>query len=118
MKTIFTVVLYFGLSNLIGQGLCIDESVIDPEIVCLGIFNPVCGCDNVTYQNDCYAYYQFGVTLWTEGACTDVNPCTDVGEVDFGMCAMPLGIALVNGQCTSISGCGFDVEGVDRKSVV
>ncbi len=113
MKTIFTAALFFGLSNLIGQGLCIDESIIDPEMVCLGIFEPVCGCDNVTYQNDCYAYYQHGVTVWTEGACPGVDPCTDLGDIDFGACAMPLGIALVNGQCTSLSGCGYEVEGVD-----
>jgi hypothetical protein len=32
------------------QGVCIST----PE-VCIEIFSPVCGCDGVTYSNDCFA---------------------------------------------------------------
>ena len=42
-----------------------------------------------------------------------VGPCTDVGDVDFGDCDMVLGIAVVNGGCTYLSGCGWEVCGVD-----
>ena len=52
-----------------GNEDCIDESVIDPNIGCYEIWAPVCGCDGVTYSNDCYAYYYHGVTEWTEGEC-------------------------------------------------
>jgi hypothetical protein len=42
-----------------------------------------------------------------------VAPCTDVGNVDFGLCAMALGVARVNGTCQYVSGCGTYVGGVN-----
>ncbi|MCP4674005.1 MAG: hypothetical protein GY854_00485 [Deltaproteobacteria bacterium] len=32
--------------------------------------------------------------------------CGDLGGIDFGMCEMLLGWAVVNGQCRTVSGCG------------
>jgi len=42
-----------------------------------------------------------------------VAPCTDVGNVDFGLCAMALGVARVDGSCQFVSGCGAYVGGVN-----
>lgn len=47
---------------------CIDESLIDPNISCITLWEPVCGCDNMTYGNDCVAGGA-GVTSWTQGEC-------------------------------------------------
>jgi hypothetical protein len=94
---------------------CIDPSLIDPEMVCLEIWDPVCGCDGVTYSNSCYALYQAGVTSWTAGECgqTSVPPCTDLLDLDFGQCDMFLGYAVVGGQCGWLSGCGWQIGNTD-----
>lgn len=93
---------------------CIDPAQIDPNAICIGLWAPVCGCDNVTYSNDCYAYNN-GVTSWTQGECGAVviEPCTDLEGVDLGPCDMLLGVAVVSGMCQSVSGCGAMVGNID-----
>ena len=42
-----------------------------------------------------------------------VDPCMDLEEIDFGFCDMAMGIAVVGGECVNISGCDWEVNGVD-----
>lgn len=39
----------------------------DENCVCPAIFDPVCGCNDVTYSNACFASCE--VRTWDEGAC-------------------------------------------------
>ena len=32
-----------------------DIGTIDENAVCIEVYDPVCGCNNVTYSNDCHA---------------------------------------------------------------
>ena len=48
---------------------CIDESLIDVTSACLEIYDPVCGCNGITYPNSCYATTFNGVKSFTKGAC-------------------------------------------------
>ena len=48
---------------------CIDESLIDITSVCLEIYDPVCGCNGITYPNSCYAITFNGIKSFTKGAC-------------------------------------------------
>ena len=48
---------------------CVDESMIEEFSVCTEIYQPVCGCDGVTYPNSCYAENLNGITSYINGSC-------------------------------------------------
>jgi hypothetical protein len=48
---------------------CIDSNIINLQVLCPGIYEPVCGCDSVTYENSCIASNYFGVSSFYLGEC-------------------------------------------------
>jgi hypothetical protein len=57
---------------------------------------------------DCY-----GSTPNWVSECPESGSCTDLSELFFGWCDMALGVGYVDALCQHISGCGWDVDGVD-----
>lgn len=113
MKTIYAfIIALFGVSASYAQVECVDESLINPDILCTADWSPVCGCNGITYSNGCVAVNWGGVTSYTEGECGTMV-CQDLTGLDFGECEMYLGIGLVNGECVPMSGCGWIVNNVD-----
>ena len=53
-------------NSLDSSGNCIDSILIDPNAVCNRQWEPVCGCDDVTYSNSCYAA-NTGLTTFVDG---------------------------------------------------
>jgi hypothetical protein len=76
-KLLFLIVLLmFACSNGNDQSddtlnTCIDETLIDLDAACFEIYEPVCGCDGVTYANSCVAINRNGVIAHEEGACDE-----------------------------------------------
>lgn len=71
------------------QPTCIDSLMITNN-TCYGTsYQPICGCDNVTYRNECFAVAA-GII---NGAFTD-GPCE---FMDFDFTPNPVGRDLVNG---------------------
>ncbi|MBI1265813.1 MAG: T9SS type A sorting domain-containing protein [Cryomorphaceae bacterium] len=113
MKTLYALILSIFISQIgISQVDCVDESLINPDILCTADWTPVCGCNGVTYSNGCVAVNYGGVTSYTDGECGTMV-CQDLGGIDFGLCDMVLGYAFVDGGCSLLSGCGWTVNNVD-----
>jgi PKD repeat protein len=49
---------------------CVDSSQINTNVFCNAIYDPVCGCNGITYSNSCIAENYGGVTGWQPGECT------------------------------------------------
>lgn len=58
-----------NITVYVPNNLCIDPNIIDLTVVCTAQYDPVCGCDSITYNNACEAQFYHGLTSWTQGAC-------------------------------------------------
>jgi len=65
------------------------------------------------YCGGCYAdFYDLNGDL-VDCYSQSVLPCDDLGDLFFGWCDMYLGVAIVNGECQGVSGCGWSANGID-----
>ena len=50
--------------------MCVDETLINLDSACFELYEPVCGCNGETYNNECEALNWHGVLPpYGEGAC-------------------------------------------------
>jgi hypothetical protein len=63
------------------------------------------------YCDGCYAdFYDINGNLID---CNAIAECFDLSGLFFGDCDMFLGYGVIDGVCEGVSGCGWDVDGVD-----
>jgi len=80
--------------------------------VCYEIFKPVCGCDGVTYTNDCFAAHA-SASVRHEGACDADGTQADAGKGGT-FCGGIAGIQCADGQyCNfpTLAQCGAGDQG-------
>lgn len=90
LRTLLFAVLFCFAGNFQLHAQCIDSSMVQYGAYCDPRWEPVCGCDGYTYQNDCFAR-NAGLTNWVYTICDPVdfnftpNPPTDYIYVDAMM---------------------------------
>ena len=55
---------------LVQSGICIDSNLTGNSDECIEIYDPVCGCDGITYDNYCVADSS-GITSYVAGECCE-----------------------------------------------
>ena len=66
-KSAIVLGMNYGPDNDIFED-CIDDSRVNDQVPCIEIYDPVCGCNDKTYPNSCYAERE-GVIEWSKGVC-------------------------------------------------
>jgi hypothetical protein len=63
MKNLIFILLTLPFFSFAQDTDCIDSTAIDPDCMCIGMYDPVVGCNGLTYTNECYAACD-GVQFW------------------------------------------------------
>lgn len=64
MKNLTFILLTLPFFSFAQDAGCIDSTAIDPDCMCIDMYDPVLGCNGETYSNDCYAQCD-GVQSWS-----------------------------------------------------
>lgn len=72
MKYLLTLTSILLTINSFSQD-CIDSTFINPNCMCILVYDPVCGCDGIEYTNSCYAECA-GVTSFQSAIDENGNP--------------------------------------------
>ena len=64
MKKLIFIFFIIPFISFAQQVDCIDSTAINPDCACFDLYDPVLGCNGITYSNECYAMCD-GVQYWT-----------------------------------------------------
>jgi hypothetical protein len=88
LTLLFLISASFLKGQTFSQNTCKDSTMVTYN-PCYGtLYSPVCGCDGVTYRNECLAYAQ-GLLNFTQGPCEFMdfdflpNPVNTAGQLQL-----------------------------------
>lgn len=75
LRKLLLILTLFAFYDANGQWQqCVDSVKANPLFQCNDpAYIPVCGCNHITYRNQCEAYNVGGVNNWTSGVCSGVD---------------------------------------------
>lgn len=76
---------------------CSDQDLMDSSWSCPLVYDPVCGCDGLTYTNACIAKFKNGIRSFNQGACNCIYPETGI-VVELGLANCNKMIRLESGK--------------------
>tara|TARA_B100000959_G_scaffold271011_2_gene318643 strand:+ start:783 stop:2264 length:1482 start_codon:yes stop_codon:yes gene_type:complete len=82
--------------------LVAEECQLNTPVDCIDNYCGGCNADFYDMEGnlvDCYN--------------TPIEECMDLEGIFFGVCEMFMGYAYINGGCQGVSGCGWNVDGID-----
>lgn len=68
----YSIPVSVGCDSLTSGSRCIDSTLINSISNCAMTYQPVCGCNQVSYANSCIAQNN-GVSTWTAGVCAGLQ---------------------------------------------